>query len=83
VSFPFRFARLRAPVPCAHLPCAARIAVLLSALVLANALVWLWALALFHAQPLMLGTAVLAWGWACAMRWMPITSPRSTMSRAS
>jgi high-affinity nickel-transport protein len=39
-----------------------RIAVLLSALVLANALVWLWALAQFHAQPLMLGTAVLAWG---------------------
>lgn len=67
VSFPFQFARLRAPdaVRAPSLPKPSlrrRIAVLLSALVLANALVWLWALGLFHAQPLMLGTAVLAWG---------------------
>ena len=67
VSFPFRFARLRAPVAvrASSLPKPSlrrSIAVLLSALVLANALVWLWALAQFHAQPLMLGTAVLAWG---------------------
>ncbi|HEX7874384.1 MAG TPA: HoxN/HupN/NixA family nickel/cobalt transporter [Sphingobium sp.] len=31
-------------------------------LVGANILVWLWALALFRDQPLMLGTAMLAWG---------------------
>jgi high-affinity nickel-transport protein len=31
-------------------------------LILANIGAWIWAAALFHAQPLMLGTALLAWG---------------------
>jgi high-affinity nickel-transport protein len=31
-------------------------------LVAANLTVWAWAYSLFHAQPLMLGTALLAWG---------------------
>ncbi|HWU04586.1 MAG TPA: HoxN/HupN/NixA family nickel/cobalt transporter [Novosphingobium sp.] len=31
-------------------------------LLAANLLAWVWAYGLFHAQPLMLGTAVLAWG---------------------
>ncbi|MEJ2410187.1 MAG: HoxN/HupN/NixA family nickel/cobalt transporter, partial [Novosphingobium sp.] len=39
-----------------------RITVILAALVLANAGVWAWAFSLFHAQPVMLGTALLAWG---------------------
>jgi len=31
-------------------------------LIAANVAAWIWAFALFHAQPLMLGTALLAWG---------------------
>lgn len=31
-------------------------------LIAANIAVWIWAYSLFHAQPLMLGTALLAWG---------------------
>ncbi|HUD90769.1 MAG TPA: HoxN/HupN/NixA family nickel/cobalt transporter [Sphingobium sp.] len=31
-------------------------------LIAVNVAVWLWAIAQFHAQPLMLGTALLAWG---------------------
>lgn len=43
-------------------PLRRRITVLIACLVLANGLAWVWALGLFHAQPLMLGTALLAWG---------------------
>ncbi|OAN52510.1 MULTISPECIES: HoxN/HupN/NixA family nickel/cobalt transporter [unclassified Sphingobium] len=39
-----------------------RVTGLMGALVAANVAVWLWAIAQFHAQPLMLGTALLAWG---------------------
>jgi len=39
-----------------------RIGWLYALLIGANVGAWLWALALFRAQPLMLGTAVLAWG---------------------
>ncbi|QGP80615.1 HoxN/HupN/NixA family nickel/cobalt transporter [Sphingobium sp. CAP-1] len=39
-----------------------RITALMAALAVANIAVWLWAIAIFHAQPLMLGTALLAWG---------------------
>lgn len=39
-----------------------RVAWLLGALILFNAGGWVWAFSLFHAQPLMLGTALLAWG---------------------
>lgn len=40
----------------------ARIGWLYAGLVAANVAAWLWAFALFHAAPLMLGTALLAWG---------------------
>lgn len=39
-----------------------RVGLLLGGLVIANLAVWIWAYGLFHAQPLMLGTALLAWG---------------------
>lgn len=39
-----------------------RISWLLGSLVAANLAAWAWALALFHDQPLMIGTALLAWG---------------------
>jgi high-affinity nickel-transport protein len=39
-----------------------RVAWLLGLLVAANIGVWVWAFSLFHDQPLMLGTALLAWG---------------------
>lgn len=58
VSFPVRRLLARSAAPSLR----RRIAALLAALLLANALAWLWALGLFHDQPLMLGTAVLAWG---------------------
>lgn len=40
----------------------ARVALLFAGLIAANIAAWGWAFALFHAQPLMLGTALLAWG---------------------
>lgn len=43
-------------------PLRRRIGWMFAALVAANAAAWGWAFALFHAQPLMLGTALLAWG---------------------
>ena len=43
-------------------PLHARIAWLFGLLIAANIAAWLWAYSLFHAQPLMLGTALLAWG---------------------
>lgn len=49
-----------APMPA--LPLRRRIGWLFAALIGANLLAWAWALSLFHAQPLMLGTALLAWG---------------------
>ncbi len=39
-----------------------RISLLYVLLIGANVGAWIWALVLFHAQPLMLGTALLAWG---------------------
>jgi nickel/cobalt transporter (NiCoT) family protein len=39
-----------------------RIGALYGVLIAANVGAWAWALALFHAQPVMLGTALLAWG---------------------
>ncbi|WP_277969141.1 MULTISPECIES: HoxN/HupN/NixA family nickel/cobalt transporter [Sphingomonas] len=39
-----------------------RISLLYVLLIGANVGGWIWALALFHAQPIMLGTALLAWG---------------------
>lgn len=39
-----------------------RISGLYALLIAANIGAWIWAFALFHAQPLMLGTALLAWG---------------------
>lgn len=39
-----------------------RIGLLFAALLAANVMAWIWAYSLFHAQPLMLGTALLAWG---------------------
>ena len=39
-----------------------RIGLLFAALLAANIVTWSWAYSLFHAQPLMLGTALLAWG---------------------
>jgi nickel/cobalt transporter (NiCoT) family protein len=39
-----------------------RISWLFGSLVTANAAAWVWALSLFHDQPLMIGTALLAWG---------------------
>jgi high-affinity nickel-transport protein len=41
----------------------ARIAILLTALVAANLAAWGWAFAAFHAHPLLLGTAFLAYGF--------------------
>lgn len=42
-------------------PLKRRIAVLFAALVTANILVWAWAFSVFHTNPVMLGTALLAW----------------------
>lgn len=39
-----------------------RIGWLFGLLITANIGAWLWALSLFHAQPIMMGTALLAWG---------------------
>ena len=39
-----------------------RIGLLFAALLAANVLAWIWAYSLFYSQPLMLGTALLAWG---------------------
>ncbi len=39
-----------------------RLGLLYAFLIAANIGAWAWAFALFHAQPLMLGTALLAWG---------------------
>lgn len=39
-----------------------RIGWLFGLLIAANICAWVWAYSLFHAQPLMLGTALLAWG---------------------
>ena len=39
-----------------------RVRWLFGLLVAANVAAWIWAFSLFHAQPLMLGTALLAWG---------------------
>lgn len=39
-----------------------RIGWLFAALITANIGAWLWAFSLFHARPIMLGTALLAWG---------------------
>ncbi len=39
-----------------------RVGVMFAMLVAANIAAWGWAFSLFHAQPLMLGTALLAWG---------------------
>ncbi len=41
----------------------ARVAALLACLVVANCATWAWALAAFHAHPLLLGTAFLAYGF--------------------
>jgi high-affinity nickel-transport protein len=50
------------PPACAK-PCLRRrIGWLFGLLIAANASAWAWALALFHHQPLMIGTALLAWG---------------------
>ncbi len=43
-------------------PLGQRIALLKLALIAANIGAWAWAFSLFHNQPLMLGTATLAWG---------------------
>ncbi|MFM2370611.1 MAG: hypothetical protein RIS85_333 [Pseudomonadota bacterium] len=43
-------------------PLRRRIGLLFTALVAANIAAWIWAFSLFHGQPLMLGTALLAWG---------------------
>jgi len=43
-------------------PLRRRLALLFAGLIGANLAVWVWAFGLFHAQPLMLGTALLAWG---------------------
>ena len=47
-------------------------------LVGANIAAWLWALAAFRDFPVLLGTAMLAYTSACAMRSTPIISPPST-----
>lgn len=39
-----------------------RVGALFTGLIAANIAVWIWAYSLFYAQPLMLGTALLAWG---------------------
>ena len=39
-----------------------RIGALFAGLIAANIAMWTWAYSVFHAQPLMLGTALLAWG---------------------
>lgn len=39
-----------------------RVGALFTGLIGANIAVWSWAYSLFHAQPLMIGTALLAWG---------------------
>ena len=43
-------------------PLRRRITALFTALVAANIAAWLWAVSLFHDRPIMLGTALLAWG---------------------
>lgn len=43
-------------------PLGRRVVMLKGALVTANLAAWLWALTLFRDEPIMLGTAVLAWG---------------------
>lgn len=43
-------------------PLRRKITLLFTALVAANIAAWIWAFSLFHGQPLMLGTALLAWG---------------------
>jgi len=51
-----------ASVASASLSLRRRIGALFTGLIAANIAVWIWAYSLFHTQPLMLGTAVLAWG---------------------
>ena len=60
-----------------------RLFTLYAVLIAANLGAWAWALIAFRHYPLLLGTALLAYGSACVMRSTPITSRRSTPSRAS
>lgn len=43
-------------------PVRRKVGLIYAVLVAVNIVVWVWAFALFHDQPLMLGTALLAWG---------------------
>lgn len=51
-----------APAGEAASPLRRKIAAMFAGLVAANVVAWVWAFGLFHAQPMMLGTALLAWG---------------------
>ena len=56
---------------------------LLIGLVAANLLAWAWAFIEFGANPVLMGTALLAYSLACVMPSMPTISPPSTTSPAS
>ena len=61
-----------------------RLVALFAGLAAANITAWIWAIAAFHAYPVLLGTAFLAYSfWTGVTRpSMPTILPRSTMSRA-
>jgi hypothetical protein len=60
-----------------------RVLAIFAGLVAANLLAWAWAFSAFHDYPLLLGTAFWPIASACAMPWMPTTSPPSTTPPAS
>ena len=69
-------------IPMPPTPALRRLLILYAGLIAANAAVWR-ALAVLRDHPLLLGTAAIAYGLGCVMRSTPITSPRSTLQRAS
>jgi high-affinity nickel permease len=60
-----------------------KVVALYMVLIAANLLAWAWAFTAFHDYPLLLATALIAYGLGCGMRSMRTKSPRSAMSRAN
>lgn len=58
----YPMAEMKAPGGRTHQRKGRKVVLIYAALIGLNLAVWAWAFALFHAQPLMLGTALLAWG---------------------
>lgn len=55
-------AEMKAAASKGYRPTRRKVGVIYASLVALNIAAWVWAFALFHANPLMLGTALLAWG---------------------